>query len=320
MGHGQNMANITLTAQNVNGDPLLSGGNINITNNTTSVLTFLDVDNALNDPLTGEFVSFDGGVTLLSYEFLGNGDVRGDPLQNASFIRIDMGDGTFTTVAMDMNADLDDLPDLQNGNTGLTVADLNTTSTNWFPGFACFAQGTRIQTIQGPRPIERIDVGDMIRTADNGYQRLLYLAQTRVPAVGALAPVRFAKGALGNSRDLFVSQQHRMLVSGWRAELFCGEGEVFVPAIQMVNGKNIMVVEGGEVSYFHLLFARHEVVFAEGIPSESYFPGAQLSDTARQAQDEAAVLFPDLADLMPGPFELARSVARGPEARMILAA
>lgn len=314
------MVNITLTAQDVNGDPLLSGSSINIVNNSTTVLTFVDVNYQLNDPLTGEFVSLDGGLTLLSYQYLGNGDVRGDPLQNATFIRIDLGDGTFLTVAMDMNADFDDLPDLQNGNTQLTVGTLDSTSPNWFPGFACFCAGTLISTETGPRPVEDLRPGDKILTVDNGLQPLIHLAHNTVPAMGALAPVLILEGAMGNSRDLWVSQQHRMLIEGWRAQLFCGEDEVFVPEVKLANGKDIRIVPGGRVSYYHLLFMNHEVVFSEGIPTESYFPSQDLSDDAAAARDEAMLLFPDLGSAMAGPVKTARRVARQAEAKIVRAA
>ncbi|MCA0870547.1 Hint domain-containing protein [Seohaeicola saemankumensis] len=314
------MTNITLTAQDVNGDPYVTGGGINIVNNSTTVLTFVDVDHQLNDPLTGEYVSMDGGLTLLSYQYIGNGDVRGDPMQNASFIRIDMGDGTYLTVALDMNADFDDLPDLQNGNTQLTPATLDSTSPNWFPGFACFCMGTLIDTEDGPRPVEDLRPGDRIVTADRGLQPLVHLAQSTVPAIGALAPVVVLEGAMGNTRDLWVSQQHRMLIQGWRAQLFCGEDEVFVPAIKLVNGRDIRVMPGGRVTYYHLLFVEHEVVFSEGIPTESYFPGAQLGSDASAARAEAMALFPDLAGAPASGGQTARHVARGPVAQILRAA
>lgn len=314
------MTNITLTAQNVNGDPFLNGGNINITGNKTSVLTFVDIDTRLNMPLTGEYVSFNGGATLLSYQYLGVGNVRGDPMHKASFIRIDMGNGTFRTVALDMNADFDDLPNLPNGNTELTSATLDTTSANWFPGFACFAEDTLIDTAAGLRAIESLVAGDMIRTADHGLQPLLHLVSTRVRGIGALAPVRFAAGVLGNVRDLYVSQQHSMLVHGWRAQLFCGEDEMFVPARMMVNGRDITICAGGMIRYFHLLFRRHEVVYSEGIPTESFFSGAPFNSASNAAHLESALLFPHVASQVQDGIAMARRVAFSSEAKVLMAA
>ncbi len=307
------MADITLTAQNVNGDPFVTGGNINIINNSTSVLTFIDVDTRLNDPLTGEFVSFDGGATLLSYQYLGVGDVRGDPGQRASFIRIDLGNGDFSTVALDMNADFDDLPDLKNGNTKLSLGTLDTESPNWFPGFACFVSGTLIEAEGGPVPVECLKPGDLVRTLDRGFQPLERLLRSQVAGLGALAPVCVSAGALGNYRDLHVSQQHRMLLTGWRAQLICGEDEVFAPARLLADGGAIRIVPRRMVTYCHLLFAAHEIVFSEGIPSESYFPGA----FAEQSEEHAA-LFPETAlAAQMIPWRTARAVARQAEVRLL---
>lgn len=314
------MAIITLTAQNVNGDPFVTQGSINIINNLTSVLTFVDVDTRLNDPLSGEYVSFDGGLTLLSYQYLGVGNVRGDPGQRASFIRITMGNGTFRTVALDMNADFDDLPDLQNGNTQLTIGTLDTTTPNWFPGFACFAAGTLIEVEAGPIPVETLRPGDLVRTVDSGLQPLLQLAQTTVRGDGALAPVLFTAGVLGNFRDLYVSQQHRMLITGWRAELACGESEVFVSARLLVNDSTIRIVPRHKVTYCHLLLARHEIVFSEGIPTESFFPGAFDDGISATDNNAEAALFPDLSFSGGQGWQTARRVARSSEAHFLSAA
>lgn len=74
------MSTKTLIAQDVNGDPFVNGGNINIVNGSTTQIIFKEVDDRLGDPIAGEKVSLDGGVTQLSYELLGYGDVRGDAL------------------------------------------------------------------------------------------------------------------------------------------------------------------------------------------------------------------------------------------------
>lgn len=159
----------------------------------------------------------------------------------------------------------------------------------------CFVAGTLITTATGNRPVEDLKPGDMILTMDHGFQPLRWIGGRSVKAAGALAPVRFAPGAMGNEGALFVSPQHRMLVSGWRVELNFGDEEVLVPAHSLVNGDTIVQVPGGEVTYMHLLFDQHEIVYGAGIPSESFMPGEQGMSSMEQAvQDEIYALFPEL--------------------------
>ncbi len=265
------MANFTLTAQDVGGDPFISGGNINIVNGSFSDLTFIDVDNLLGIAQTGEFVSLDGGATQLSYEFLGYGDVRGDPLQNAGFVRIDLGDGTFLTVAIDMDNDGDGQPNLQNGNTKLKVADLDASTPQPWPVPICFVKGTLIDTSRGAVPIETVKVGDLVQTLDRGLQPVRDVWKATGQGEGLWAPVTFAPGALGNTRALQVSQQHRILVTGWRAELFFGEPEVLVAAKHLVNGDTIRITPCKSVTYMHLTLDAHDCLWTDGVASESHF-------------------------------------------------
>lgn len=163
----------------------------------------------------------------------------------------------------------------------------------------CFAAGTRILTPRGERPVESLRPGDKVVTADNGLQTLRWVGQRDVPAMGKLAPIRIKEGTLGNSRDLCVSPQHRMLFTGYRAGLLFGESEVLVPAVHLQDGHAITREEGGTVTYVHLMFDKHEVVFSEGILSESFHPGhVGLDAILDPAREELFRIFPDLrADL-----------------------
>ena len=117
-----------------------------------------------------------------------------------------------------------------------------------------------------------------------------------MPATGVLAPILIRKGALGNDRDLRVSPQHRMLLQGWQAEMLFGEEEVLATAKSLVNDHSILRDEGGEVEYFHMLFDTHEIIYAEGAPSESFHPGEQGWKTLDQGtRDEILTLFPELS-------------------------
>lgn len=136
---------------------------------------------------------------------------------------------------------------------------------------ACFTPGTLIETIDGVRAVEDICKGDLLRTADKGFQPVIWLGRCKVLAQGKYAPIRIAKGALGNTRDLIVSPQHRVLVEGWQAEIYAGQDAILAAACHFVDGKKVHVMNGGEVEYIHLGFEGHMLVKSEGIWTESHF-------------------------------------------------
>lgn len=61
-------------------------------------------------------------------------------------------------------------------------------------------------------------------------------------------------------------------------ELLFGDAEVLVCARDLVNDQSVRAREGGQVTYVHLIFDRHQVVFSEGLPTESFPPGPQTTD------------------------------------------
>jgi len=177
---------------------------------------------------------------------------------------------------------------------GNSYSGLTTDRQDW-NFVTCFVRGTEIETANGQVPVERLKVGDLLRTVDNGLQPLRWIGNRRVAAQGDFAPVLFNKGALGNDRPLRVSPQHRMLLSGWRAELFFGQTEVLAAAKSLLNGDTIVREVGGEVEYFHIMFDQHELVYSAGIETESFHPG-QLgwSTLSQAAREEILTLFPEL--------------------------
>ncbi|MCH2119410.1 MAG: Hint domain-containing protein, partial [Pirellulales bacterium] len=199
------------------------------------------------------------------------------------------GSGTFSTKEQfDFNSDGDFDDFLEDGNTNFLVG-------NFAAQLICFTSGTRIATVSGDRRIEDLVAGDLVLTMDRGYQPIRWIGASTRPATGDLAPILIRKGALGNDRDLRVSPQHRMLLQGWQAEMLFGEQEVLATAKSLVNDHSILRDEGGEVEYFHMLFDTHEIIYAEGAPSESFHPGEQGWKALDHAtRDEILVLFPEL--------------------------
>ena len=159
----------------------------------------------------------------------------------------------------------------------------------------CFTAGTAIQTPAGERRIETLKAGDMVCTLDNGPRPIRWIGQDAVRATGALAPVRFARGTMGNHRDLLVSPQHRVLCAGQQPRLHFGAGEVLAPARSLVDGFGVTVAYGGIVTYVHMLFDAHEIVIANGAPSESFFPETSgLASLGNRAREEIFGVFPTL--------------------------
>jgi hypothetical protein len=160
----------------------------------------------------------------------------------------------------------------------------------------CFVAGTMILTSTGLRAVETLAVGDMILTQDNGLQAIRWIGNKSVTAKGALAPIRISKGTLGTTADLLVSPQHKILVSGQMAELLFAHDEVLVSAKNLLNDQTIRQQDhDGDVHYFHLLFDRHELIWSNGILTESYHPGPETMDGFDlAAQTEILRLFPEL--------------------------
>ena len=207
---------------------------------------------------------------------------------------------------------------------GSTLQDATFVSAGWVPTnttvtptqmqLTCFTPGVKIDTPDGLVKIEEIRVGDLIRTLDNGPQKVRWIGRRTVVGDGDFAPIRFKKGAIGNTRGIKVSPQHRMLITGWRAQLLFGLDELLVSAKHLVNGDSVRIAACDEIEYIHLMFDRHEIIFAEGIATESFHPGDNVLAGDRALMAELTALFPDIMASQGTHWQTARSVAKAYEA------
>ncbi len=176
-------------------------------------------------------------------------------------------------------------------------------------GIACFASGTRIRTDVGYRLVDTLHEGDMIWTRDNGFQPVCWIGQRKVSGQGRFAPVQFSPDTFGALRPHLVSQNHRILVQGWRAQLVFGEDELLVPAKALVDDCDVRISESEDITYFHLLFEEHQIICGDGVLSESFYPGAEaLKGAAATARSEMFALFPELINGLRFYGDLARPV------------
>jgi hypothetical protein len=190
----------------------------------------------------------------------------------------------------------------------------------------CFAAGTPIETAGGEVAVERLAVGDLVRTLDHGLRPVRWIGNVRVdlgPGPHPARPVRIGAGALGAGvpgRDILVSPAHRVLVFGGLCEMLTGAPEALVPARHLVGLPGVgWADELREVVYWHFAFDAHEIVFTAGLRSESLHPGRQALDTIdAEARGELLALFPELGDHADGsPLAQGRGVLRAHEARVL---
>lgn len=167
----------------------------------------------------------------------------------------------------------------------------------------CFTPGTLIATPKGELLVENLRPGDKIITRDNGIQEIAWVGSRHMDwaalcANPHLKPVLIPMGSLGHGlpeRDTLVSPNHRMLVTNDRTALYFEDHEVLVAAKHLVSGKHIHAVDAAGTTYIHFMFARHEVVLANGAWTESFQPGDfTLKGMGNAQRTEIFELFPEL--------------------------
>lgn len=162
-----------------------------------------------------------------------------------------------------------------------------------------FARGTLITLASGRQvPIETLQPGDPVLTRDHGPQPLRFAGRATLRALGSFAPVVISAGTLGNCGDLIVSQHHRMFLYQRRRIAALGTSELLVQARNLVDGEHVFIREGGFTEWFSLVFDRHEIIYAEGIPAESLMVNdATISRLPPEIAAEVKARFPGLAQV-----------------------
>jgi hypothetical protein len=236
-----------------------------------------------------------------------------EPLMDSSFVATD-GSQSYTVTVIEVGGGarpllmfLDEMPprntDLWIVHHTLDAAIMNPMGPS-SGGVICFTPGTRIETPHGLRNVEDLREGDQVSTKDNGAQDISWIGSrkmtgARLFAMPKMRPIRIRAGALGVERpdqELLVSPEHRMLIRGEKARALFNTPEVLVSAKDLINGSTIAVdTQAREVTYIHLLLPRHQIVWANGVETESFHPANTALSTLDHG-DRGRLLdeYPDL--------------------------
>jgi Hint domain-containing protein len=140
-------------------------------------------------------------------------------------------------------------------------------------GAHCFLKGTQILTAQGERPIEDLQIGEMVLTVSGEAKPIKWIGRMRFERGEqgswhkAVAPIRIARGAFNGDlphSDLCVSYGHCFLING-----------LLLSAGDLINGNSITSWQPTHMEvlhYLHIELESHDVILANGAPAET-LPG-----------------------------------------------
>jgi hypothetical protein len=178
----------------------------------------------------------------------------------------------------------------------------------------CFGEQTRILTPQGERPIQSLAVGDLVVTVDNGPKRIEWISSRHVDRATLAAhanarPVLIRSGTFGATRDVLLSPQHCVVRPDGHMVRAKHMAE-YVRGVRFALGRQA-------ITYFHLMFDSHQVVLADGVKAESYYPGPMgLRSLEAGAFAELDMLHPQMRDLRAG--QIGPEAILGARARPVL--
>lgn len=236
--------------------------------------------------------SYSGGGTLTITHINGVAVVAGST--------VTLNTGQTVTLNADGTISVTGDGDIEDFNFTYTISDGDNSDTGFVnvSSVPCFTAGTLIDTPGGKVPVEEIVPGDLVLTRDDGPQPVRWAGARTVAAQGDFAPIHIRAGTFGSHGDVTVSPLHRVLIRDGLAELLFGETEVLVAARDLVNDRTVTRRPGGDVTYVHIMFDRHQVVFAEGLATESFLPGPQTTSVLEQpVVEELCRVFPELDPL-----------------------
>ncbi|WP_242494354.1 Hint domain-containing protein [Loktanella sp. IMCC34160] len=175
--------------------------------------------------------------------------------------------------------------------------------------FSAFARGTLFQTEDGPRAVEDLLPGDRVKTADRGFQPLIWkgscslIANIPEQASKLRSLVRVSADSLGfgrPGRDIVLGPSARLFHSSEGVRTMTGRPTAVVPVRDFADGVNIVdLTPQTAVQVYHLGFEEQERLVADGIELESFHPGPVHRLPLRgDLLDLYLSFFPHIPDLM----------------------
>lgn len=172
--------------------------------------------------------------------------------------------------------------------TGFAVAD-HVMPTGPMPGLLA---GTAVTTPDGPRSVETLRAGDLVLTAEDGWQPVLWQGGMEMPASEGFLPVRLVAPHHGLDHDLVVLRDQEVVLSGPDVEQRFGAGRVLACARDLIDGRTARIdpIRTATLHYHSVVLARPCTVHASG----GWLQSLSLDAFARHPQQAASSVCADL--------------------------
>jgi len=181
---------------------------------------------------------------------------------------------------------------------------------------ATIGAGALIDTPQGARPIDRLQLGDMVLTRDNGAQPIRWILKQQRPARGPHAPIWLRAPYLGLTADLLISPSQRIVIAGAKTEYTFGRDAVLIPAKHLAAHAGASVLEDRDTLVcYQILLDNHYCIRACGAWCDSLYVG-HLADAPQVLAATALSAVPPM--IMPRHSEYVHPVLRNYESRAII--
>jgi hypothetical protein len=174
---------------------------------------------------------------------------------------------------------------------------------------ACMATGTRLRTATGECAIEALRVGDRLVTASGAMRPVRWIGYRsldlhRHPRPHDVMPVRVQAHAVAPgcpSRDLLLSPDHAVFIGG-----------ALIPVRYLLNGASIAQEAAERITWWHVELDAHDVILAEGMPTESYLDTGNRAAFANAGPGHAVQVHPDFSRSVWAAEACAELVTAGP--------
>jgi hypothetical protein len=293
---------------------IVNGGTVNLTNQN-DVINLVDATLAQDTNLTGPFdpvlvsklSSVIAEINAFEINTVASANTPIDALAAGIAVAL-VAQGSVSTAL----GDLTQIDAIVAAYTGQSLSDAVTQAAADIAPPACFVSGTRIRTDRGDVAVEALCVGHRVITLSGAARAIVWLGSrsidiTRHATPADVMPVCIAAHAFGESlpaRDLLLSPEHAVFADG-----------ILIPVGALVNGTSITIAPMERVTYWHVELETHDVIFAEGLASESYFENGNRDDFDGSGTVASHPLFEGSASIVAVPY--ASVLRQGPQVEAV---